>query len=581
MEQKMIRLEPKIKGKTITELREEQRTLKNQFSIMKDMQLRGEAIPRQIEELIPQLRERLITLNRIIKSWDSPLHFMYEYFSDDLNPDNEGNMIPEGVGVEDAPDFHKRLCNTLNVLSYDEVTKRVAWSVPRGHAKSAYLSNMYPVFSIVFNIRRYILILSETIGMSRKFIEWVSDQLKYNRKLREDFGELLQPKKQLNAKDNIDGFETANGCYVQASSTGGQLRGSRYKNFRPDLIVLDDLESSKNTNTVELRQKTLDWFNKNIIPMGDVTRTGIIYMGTLVHASGLLPHVLDRADFDGKIFSAIVSEPERPDMWEEYEEIYRNQENPDRMEEAIKYYSTNKDEMDKGVRTLWNDRFPYYKLMMEKVNIGSKAFGSEFLNKPIDDESAIFKESYFQFYDDKDLFDNAGRPLPLDLYGFWDIAVGKNSNSDYNAIVTIGRDRRTGVLYVLDAWAKKCPMHVALEVAEQKIAEYRHKIFGVETIQSQYDMFRQLQNRSRQRGFYSTKLKACNPRTKKEVRIEALEPLFENGTLRIKRSQRLLQDMLLQFPQHDNDDLPDALASAVDVAGGTRRRSFYRKPAGI
>ncbi|MEC3596900.1 hypothetical protein P9147_15960, partial [Bacillus thuringiensis] len=172
MEQKMIRLEPKIKGKTITELREEQRTLKNQFSIMKDMQLRGEAIPRQIEELIPQLRERLITLNRIIKSWDSPLHFMYEYFSDDLNPDNEGNMIPEGVGVEDAPDFHKRLCNTLNVLSYDEVTKRVAWSVPRGHAKSAYLSNMYPVFSIVFNIRRYILILSETIGMSRKFIEW-------------------------------------------------------------------------------------------------------------------------------------------------------------------------------------------------------------------------------------------------------------------------------------------------------------------------------------------------------------------------------------------------------------------------
>ncbi len=581
MEQKMIRIEPKIKGKTITELREEQRSLKNQFSIMRDMQLRGEAIPRQIEELIPQLRERLITLNRIIKSWDSPLHFMYEYFSDDLNPDNEGNMIPEGVGVEDAPDFHKMLCNTLNVLSYDEVTKRVSWSVPRGHAKSAYLSNMYPVFSIVFNIRRYILILSETIGMSRKFIEWVSDQLKYNRKLREDFGELLQPKKQLNAKDNIDGFETSNGCYVQASSTGGQLRGSRYKNFRPDLIVLDDLESSKNTNTVELRQKTLDWFNKNIIPMGDVTRTGIIYMGTLVHASGLLPHVLDRADFDGKIFSAIVSEPERPDMWEEYEEIYRNQENPNRMDEAIQYYSDNKDEMDKGVRTLWNDRFPYYKLMMEKVNIGSKAFGSEFLNKPIDDESAIFKESYFQFYDDKDLFDNAGRHLPLDLYGFWDIAVGKNSNSDYNAIVTIGRDRRTGVLYVLDAWAKKCPMHVALEVAEQKIAEYRHKVFGVETIQSQYDMFRQLQNRSRQRGFYSTKLKACNPRTKKEVRIEALEPLFENGTLRIKRSQRLLQDMLLQFPQHDNDDLPDALASVVDLAGGTRRRTFFRKPAGI
>ncbi|MDF9638800.1 MULTISPECIES: phage terminase large subunit [Bacillus cereus group] len=581
MEQKMIRIEPKVKGKHVSELRHEFEKLHERLTLIQDLKKSGQGVPKQVDEVLPELTDRYLYLKRIIKSWDSPLHFMYEYFSDDLNPANEGNIIPKGVSIEDAPDFHRTLCNTLNVLSYEEVTKRVAWSVPRGHAKSAYLSNMYPVFSIVFNIRRYILILSETIGMSRKFVEWVSDQLKYNRKLREDFGELLQPKKQLNAKDNIDGFETANGCYVQASSTGGQLRGSRYKNFRPDLIVLDDLESSKNTNTVELRSKTLDWFNKNIIPMGDVERTGIIYMGTLVHASGLLPHVLDRADFDGKIFSAIVSEPDRPDMWEEYEEIYRNQENPDRLDEAVQYYSDNKEEMDKGVRTLWNDRFPYYKLMMEKVNIGSKAFGSEFLNKPIDDESAIFKESYFQFYDDKDLFDNAGRPLPLDLYGFWDIAVGKNSNSDYNAIVTIGRDRRTGVLYVLDAWAKKCPMHIALEVAEQKIQEYRHKVFGVETVQSQYDMFRQLQNRARQRGFYSTKLKACNPRTKKEVRIEALEPLFENGTLRIKRSQRLLQDMLLQFPQHDNDDLPDALASVVDIAGGTRRRTFFRKPAGI
>lgn len=581
LEQKMVRLEPKVKGKTINQLREERKEILKRLKVIRNIQKNGQGVPKQIENVLPQITGRYQYLNRVIKSWDSPLFFMYEYFSDDKNPTNEGNMIPEGVGVEDAPDFHETLCDTLNVLSYEEVTKRIAWSVPRGHAKSAYLSNMYPVFSIVFSIRRYILIISETIGMSRKFVEWVSDQLKYNRKLREDFGELLQPKKQLNAKDNIDGFETSNGCFVQASSTGGQLRGSRYKSYRPDLIILDDLESSKNTNTLDLRVKTLDWFNKNIIPMGDVTRTGIIYMGTLVHGSGLLPHVLNRADFDGKIFSAIVSEPERPDLWETYEEIYRDQENPNRLEDAVEFYSANKEEMDNGVRTLWNDRFPYYKLMMEKVNIGSKAFGSEFLNKPIDDESAIFKESFIQYFDDKDLFDNAGRPLPLDLYGFWDIAVGKNSNSDYNAIITLGRDRRTGVLYVLDAWAKKCPMHVALEVAEQKIQEYRHKVFGVETIQSQYDMFRQLQNRARQRGFYSTKLKACNPRTKKEERIEALEPLFENGTLRLKRSQRLLIDMLLQFPQHDNDDLPDALASAVDMAGGTKRRTFYRKPTGI
>jgi predicted phage terminase large subunit-like protein len=219
--------------------------------------------------------------------------------------------------------------------------------------------------------------------------------------------------------------------------------------------------------------------------------------------------------------------------------------------------------------------------MMEKVNIGSRAFGSEFLNKPIDDETAIFKSHYFLYYDDKDLFDANGRPLPLDLFGFWDIAIGKNANSDYNAIITLGRDRRTGVIYVLDAWAKKVPMHEALRVAEQKVAEYGHKIFGVETVQAQYDMFRQLRENATKRGLYKTRFKAVNPRGKKEERIMTLEPLFENGTIRMKRSQRLLIEQLQQFLNHDNDDLPDALASCVDLCGGNRRRTFMQKPAGL
>ncbi|MFP3427191.1 hypothetical protein R0J88_19410, partial [Pseudoalteromonas sp. SIMBA_162] len=67
------------------------------------------------------------------------------------------------------------------------------------------------------------------------------------------------------------------------------------------------------------------------------------------------------------------------------------------MEDAIAFYESNKTEMDKGASTLWESRFPYYKLMMEKVNIGTRAFSSEFLNVGFDDEDAVFKESYFQY----------------------------------------------------------------------------------------------------------------------------------------------------------------------------------------
>ncbi|MEY8748955.1 phage terminase large subunit [Alkalicoccobacillus gibsonii] len=585
MKTKTIKLPAKINdggtSRTIEELRQEQAEW---FSYIKDINAKldsGKSLSPAVAAGLPDVRSRLDYLRRVINSHDDTLYFMYEYFSDDKNPDNEGNIIPAGVSIDDAPDFHGLLSETLNTLTSDEITKRVAWSVPRGHAKSAYLSNMYPVHQIVFGLRRYIIIVSETMSMSRKFIEWVNDQLAHNKKLREDFGELTNNLAYKELKDNADSFETVNGCLVQASSTGSPLRGSRYKAYRPDLVICDDLESSKNTNTLELRNKNEEWFNKVVMPMGDVTRTAFIYMGTLVHATGLLPHVLKRADFDGRMFSAIVEEPERQDLWDRYEEIYRDQENPDRLDDAVSFYVENQEEMDKGARTLWNDRFPYYKLMQEKVNIGSRAFGSEFLNKPIDDETAVFKSHYFQYFDDKDLYDQFNRPLPLDVYGFWDIAIGKNANSDYNAIVTLGRDRRTGVLYVLDAWAKKCPMHEALRVAEQKVADYGHKIFGVETVQAQYDMFRQLRENATKRGLYKTRFKAVNPKGKKEDRIMQLEPLFENGTVRLKRHQRLLIEQLQQFLSHDNDDLPDALQGAVELGGGSRRRTFYKKPVGL
>lgn len=455
-------------------------------------------------------------------------------------------------------------------------TKKICWSVPRGHVKSGYMSNVFPVHQITFKKRHYVLIVSETGGMSRAFVEWVADQLKYNKKLREDFGEMLSPSKMQNEQDNQDGFITHTGIKVQASSIGSQLRGSRNGAYRPDLVILDDLESSKNTNTKELREKNLHWFNSVIMPIGDITRTAFIYMGTLVHGQGLLPHVLNRSDFDGRIYSAIVSEPERIDLWNHIDELLRDTENPDREFQADNFYYENKEEMDKGAVTLWNERFTYFELMKIKVNVGSKAFASEYLNKPSDDDSCIFKKEYFIYYNEQQLDYSK-----LEIYSFWDIAIGKNSRSDFNAIVTIGRDKFTGTIYVLDAWAEKIPMHKALNVALKKIKQWKPKVFGVETVQAQYDMYRQLKEKAMQQGLYSTRILPVNQKVKKEDRIETLEPLVESGYLRFNKGQRLLLEQLELFPNHDNDDLPDALASAVEIAGKQRKRTYYQKPKGF
>lgn len=516
---------------------------------------------------------------RILRSEYDVLYFAYEYFSDTKNPENENNLIPLGVTYDTAPEFHAELCGKLDELNIMP-TKRIAWSCPRGHGKSAYLSNIFPVHQVVYSKRHYILIVSETEKMAQRFVEWVADQLKFNEKLRADFGELLSPKKMINESDNLEGFVTFNNVKVQSASIGKQLRGARHGAFRPDLVILDDLESAKNTNTKELRDKNLHWFNSVIVPIGDISRTSYIYMGTLVHGSGLLPDILKRSDYDGRMYSAIVSEPEHPEMWEHLENILRDIDNPNRMEEAKDYYNDNRDAMDEGVRTLWHERFTYFDLMVIKVNVGSRAFASEYLNKPSDDESCIFKPDYFYYFDDKDLW-QGNKKIHLDVYGFWDIAIGKNSRSDYNAITIIGRDNRTGVIYVLDAFAEKIPMHKALKVAFDMIIKWRPKVFGVETVQAQYDMYRQLKEMLYKKGVYNTRLLAFNPKGKKEDRIEQLEPLVESGYLRFKKTQRLMIEQLQLFPSADHDDCPDSLASAVEISGKQRKRSYYNKPKGF
>lgn len=522
--------------------------------------------------------EDLSKLYRVLRSSYDVLYFAYEYFSDDRNPDNNTNLIPEGTAIEEAPDFHNELCSKLGEVR-ENPTKKIGWGAPRGHAKSAYLTNIFPLHAILYRYKKYIIIISETASMSQSFIEFLSTNLKVNPKLREDFGEVLSPSARMNEADNKESFITHTNIKVQASSIGGQLRGSRFKESRPDLLILDDIESAKNTNTQDLRDKNLHWFNSVIEPIGDPTRTAILYMGTLVHGQGLLPNVLSRPEYDSKIYSAIVEEPDRPDLWDKFQDILTDIENESRLEDAEQFYEENKEEMNRGVKVLWEDRFSYKDLMLKKADVGSRAFASEYLNVPSDEESSLFKEDHFEYFNPSDIMQNGTLPYKYDVYGFWDIAMGKTSRSDYNAIVIIAKDRVSGAIYVLEAWAEKCRPHQAIDKAVDLISKYRPRQFGVETIQAQFEFYRQLQKKLNEEGIYHTRVRDVNPKAKKEQRIEALEPLFEQCYIKIRENQRLLKEMLLQYPNHPHDDLPDALASVLELSRFKVRRAFY-KPEG-
>lgn len=369
--------------------------------------------------------------------------------------------------MEDAPDFHVKLSKILDAVSNRNRTARIAWAASRGHAKSAYLSNAFPVHEIVYRKRKMILIISETNNGSKKFIKWVAGQLKYNQKLREDFGGVLAEKKSLNEKDSEEAFLTSTGIKMEATSLGMQIRGFRNGSQRPDLILLDDLESRDSNNTPELRQKAKDWLNADLMPAYDPTQTAIIFMGTLVHHDSLLNYVLkQRVDFIKNEFPAIISQPERTDLWSEFERIYKEYEPTDEelaafeeseeerkspnVEAAMRYYAENKAEMDRGAEVLWPGRFPIAHLILEKLNYGTKAFNTEFMNNPIDEESQVFKPDQFRYYDAPPDFSHRDYYVSTGI----DFAMGKQ-RGDYSAIVTLAQHKVTKRIYVIDAWGDR------------------------------------------------------------------------------------------------------------------------------
>lgn len=508
------------------------------------------------------LEDELEKLQRVHDCEHDVLRFTYEYFSDELNPDNESNLIPAGQTLENAADFHVTLCSLLDDITEGVTKSNVGWSVGRRHAKTAYLSNSYLCHQVVYRLQKYIVEVSETTDVAGDFIKWTVNQLKFNEKLREDFGGILHPKPSMNEVDNKYEFITSTGTKVEAKGIGTQMRGLRHLSERPGLFILDDLESGENTNTPELRAKNLHWFRSEMIEalgFGGIC----VYMGTIVHYDSLLNHVLTkRKDFISRKFPAILSWSEREDLWEEWRKLY-NADEKDAVDQANVFYEANKEEMLRGTKVLWPQAYDYKYFMEKRESMGARAFNQEYLGNPVDEESQVFKPEYFTYWTDKDIENKQ-----LEYFCGIDFAMGKEKG-DYSVILTVGRSSN-GIFYVVDTFIERVHPDILLQKAVEKSLQYQYSGIAVEAQQAQEWFADKLSQALQQSGYPSaTRMKQIKQRTRKALRIESLLPDIQAGRIRFKRDQRLLLEMLEMYPNHNHDDGPDALHMAVSTGSSS------------
>lgn len=458
----------------------------------------------------------------------------YEYFVN--------TYFPHYVRSPEKSLLHKFLFSRLPEILRSSEGINEATAAPRGEAKSTLVTQLFTLWCVVTGRKHYAVIVMDSIDQAYPMLEAIKAELEFNPRLKTDFPEVCGQGRVWQAGTIV----TANDVKVQVAGSGKKLRGLRHGPYRPDLTVLDDIENDEQVRNPEQRDKLNAWLTKTVLPLGGVgQKYDVIYIGTILHYDSVLNRTLNNPFWHATKFKAMLEWPDRMDLWDRWEELYRN----DGAEVAEAFYQAHKDEMERGAVTSWAAR-GVLALMKIRARDGHATFDSEYQNDPVAGEAAPFANS-LNFW--------VNRDSDWIFYGACDPSLGKAGNSrDPSALCIGGYNRRTGVLDVVEALIKKrLPDKIISDIIELQ-RRYRCVLWGIETVQFQEFLKTELVKRGAAAGI-PIPARGIKPSADKLLRIESLQPYMQNGQIRLHASQSTLIDQFRHFPMADHDDGPDAV----------------------
>ena len=443
---------------------------------------------------------------------------------------------------------------------------RRAVAAPRGHAKSTNLTFKGTMHSTLYGYKHYPIIISDSSEQAEGFLDNIRVEFEENTAILEDFGVLAGSVWRSNV------LLTKTNIKIEAIGSGKKIRGRKHRNWRPDLIILDDVENDENVRTPEQRKKLKDWFDKAVSKCGD-DYTDIIYIGTLLHYDSLLAKTLTNPAYRSIKYKAVIQFSQADDLWQQWETIFTDLSNDDRESEALAFFQAHKEAMLEGTQVLWEEKLSYYDLMVMRVSEGEASFNSEEQNEPINPDDCLFMEEWFDYYTEAEV--NFGDPA-FDFFGFIDPSLGKTKRSDFSAIVTLAKHKGSGYMYVVDAdIERRHPDRIIADVLAKERwlrASFGHgyRKLGAETNQFQWFLKEELAKASAKAGLYLP-IEEVQQTSDKVMRIQTLQPDVKNKYIKFNRRHKRLLEQLTQFPMGAHDDGPDALEGARSIAKRVKR----------
>lgn len=503
------------------------------------------------KELLAELKAYSDSLRQKVEAkfegWDDSLSAISERRKKVLDPVSGydffvSNYFPHYVRSSSRSQLHNYLFEHLPQVLQQPSSVHLAIAAPRGEAKSTLVSQLFTLYCLVAQKKRYALIVMDSIDQAYPMLEAIKVELEFNQRLRVDFPEIAGQGRVWQAATIV----TKANQKVQVAGSGKKLRGLRHGAYRPDLVVLDDIENDEQVRSPEQRDKLHDWLKKTVLPLGAAgDKLDVVYIGTILHYDSVLNRTLSSKAWKTVKFKALIRQPDDMSLWDKWEDLYLNE------GEAVAdaFYSQNKSTMDKGAVVSWAAR-PILTLMKIRARDGHATFDSEYQNDPLSSDDAMFANALTYWTE---------LPGELVYFGALDPSLGKaGASRDPSAILVGGYHRETGKLYVIEAQVKKRLPDLIIEDVIRMQKQYQCQRWFVETVQFQEFLKDELVKRSAQRGI-PVPATATKPNTDKMLRIESLQPHMANGLILLHSSQATLISQLRHFPKADHDDGPDAL----------------------
>lgn len=407
-------------------------------------------------------------------------------------------------------DFHYELIDAI--LEYE----RLQVHIPFEHAKTTWLSIVFPIWQIAKDTDVQFLLISATPKLVAKCLAVISWHLLNNKLLLNDFPHLKKNEeiqKWTDYQIYVERGSISKDPTIEAVGMGGNILGGRY-NF----ILGDDICDRRNMNTKMLRDKSEDWWlndvTSRIVEHGHITN-----MGTLQHSDDLGIRLSKKKTYHYIKKEAIIDEA-------------------------------------KG-KVLWEDRFPLERLLKIREDVGTIIFDRGYQNDIESFKGRLLKKEWLKEYKAHEV-----KLSELRIYfgvdpDIAEIDISRIEATKHNwfVIAVLGWDPIKNIVYVLKTY------YAVLSFPEQvkQIVKY-YGIYNPLKILVEDNYY---QKALRQQLFLKgLPVFGVTSTRNKVFRIESRAPDYESGRIRILASQHELIEEWIHFP---SDDYKNDVLDAIDI----------------